>query len=81
MHISNYNSSFLLDTDSFSFITFKRLYHTSFKLNIVKIFEGFAPWSPTEPTVGITENPGTQLVFISQFMKMQNFFPSWLMTC
>ena len=33
-------SSFLLDTDSFSFIISKRLFHTSFKVNIVNFSNG-----------------------------------------
>ena len=45
MHIINYNRSFLLDTDSFSFIVFKRLYHASFKLNIVS-FSRALPYGP-----------------------------------
>ena len=45
MHILNYNRSFLLDTDSFSFIVFKRLYHASFKLNIVS-FSRALPYGP-----------------------------------
>ena len=74
MHILNYNSSFLLVTDSFSFNIFKRLYHASFKLNVVNVSRALSPWSPTEPTEGFTENPGTQLCFISQFMEKAEFF-------
>ena len=41
-------------------------------------FEGFALWSPSQPTEGLTEHPDTQLYFIFQFMENADFFPSWL---
>ena len=52
VHISNYNNNFVLD--NFSFIISKRLYHTSFKLNIVNFPKALLPWSSTEPTEGLT---------------------------
>ena len=73
MRILNYNSSFLLVADSFSFIIFKRLYHTSFKLDI-HFSRALYLWSPTEPTEWLTENPGPQLCFISQFMENADLF-------
>ena len=38
----------MLDTDSFSFIIFKRLYHTSFKLNIANPPILRSPWTRWE---------------------------------
>ena len=53
---------------------FKMLYHSSLKLNVVNLLRSLRNWSPTEPTEGFTENPGTQLCFISQFMENAEFF-------
>ena len=63
----------LLDTDSFSFIIFKRLYHTSSRLNIVN-FSIALPPGPPEPIEGLTVCPDPQLRFISQFMQNAGFF-------
>ena len=65
--------SVLLDTDSFSFIIFKRLYHTSFKLNIVN-FSSVLPHGPLEHIEGLTVHRDPQLRFISQFMQNAKFF-------
>ena len=72
----NQNSSFLLDiTNNFSFIISKRLYHTSFKLNIVNFLLAFQLGSPLNPMKDWHCLPEPQLHFISQFMQMQSFFP------
>ena len=42
-------SSFLLDADSFSFIISKKLFHTSFKLNIVNSSKDMLPGTPPGP--------------------------------
>ena len=76
----HYNSSFLFDTESFSFIIFKRLYRTSFKLNIVN-FSIALPPGPPEPIEGFTVRPDPHLCFISQFMQIADFFSSWLTPC
>ena len=47
VHMLNYTSSFLLD--GFSFIVSKRLYHTSFKLNIVNFPRAWPPGPPMNP--------------------------------
>ena len=73
VHILNYNSSFLLDTNSYSFTTFKGLYHTSFELNIGN-FSRALPWSTTEPTEGLTVHPDPNLHFTSKFMENAEFF-------
>ena len=44
-----YSSSFLLTTDIFHFIIFKRLYHTSFKLNIMNFSWALHPCPPLNP--------------------------------
>ena len=63
VRILNYGIIFLLDTENFSFIIFKGLYHTSFKLNIVNFSRALPPWSPTEPTEGsqCTQTPSCAL--------------------
>ena len=64
VRILNYGIIFLLDTENFSFIIFKGLYHTSFKLNIVNFSRALPPWSPTEPSEGLRMHPDPQLCFI-----------------
>ena len=63
-----------LDTDSFSFNIFKRLYHTSSKLNIV-IFLSSLPPGSHKPIEGLTVHPDPQLHFLS--IQNADFFPSW----
>ena len=45
-----FSSSFLLDTNSFILIIFKRLYHTNFKLSIVNFARALPPGPPLNPT-------------------------------
>ena len=75
LHILNLSSSFVSDTDSFlSFIIFKKLYYTGFKLNIVNFSKALPPGPPTEPTEGLTVQPEPQLHFIFQFMQNTELF-------
>ena len=62
LHILYYNSSFVLDTNSFSFVIFKRLYHISFKLYIVNISNAQPPGLP-EPIEGFTVCPDHPVMF------------------
>ena len=71
-HILNYDSSFLWS--NFSFIISKRLYYTSFKLNIVNVPRMLPPWSPKKLTERLSVPPDPQLHFISQFMQIVDFF-------
>ena len=53
VHILYYNSSFLFHTESFSFIIFKSLYHTSLKVNIVN-FSNAWPLGPPKLIESLT---------------------------
>ena len=68
--ISYYNSSFLLDT---VLILLKRLYHSSFKLNIV-IFSGALTSGLPKPIEGLVVCPESQLHLFPRFMKNAEFF-------
>ena len=81
MHILNYNSSFLLDTDSFSFIIFKRLHHTSFKINISTFSKALPSGPPLNPLRGRQCAQTRNCVLFRNSCKTQNFFPSQLMSC
>ena len=62
---------------NYSFIIFKRLFNTSFKLNIVNISRAL-PLVLHWTHWGTQSDPDPQLRFISQFMQNAEFFPSWL---
>ena len=79
--ILNQNSSFLLDTDSFSFTILKRLYHTSFKLNNVNFSRALPNGNPFNQLRGSQCAQTPSCILFPNSCKMQNFFPSWLMSC
>ena len=74
VHVLNYNSSFSIDTGIFSFIIFKRLYHTSFKLNIVNLSRALSSGPPLKPLRGSQCFHAPQELFISQSMQNAIFF-------
>ena len=67
-------SSFSLDTDSFSFIFSKKLFHTSFKLNIVHFSRDQLP-GPLLIPLRDSQCIQVELHFISQFMQNTESFP------
>ena len=73
MHILYYNTAFLSDKDSFNFIIFKRLYYTSFTLNIINFSSALTPGHP-QSTEGLKVCPDPQLRFVFQFMQNAEFF-------
>ena len=79
--ILNQNSSFLLDTDNFSFTILKRLYHTSFKLNNVNFSRALPNGNPFNQLRGSQCAQTPSCILFPSSCKMQNFFPSWLMSC
>ena len=66
VHVLNYNSSFSIDTGIF---IFKRLYHTSFKLNIVNLSRAL----PSGPPLNLLRSSQCahtpQELFLSQSMQ------------
>ena len=79
MYILNYNGSFLLDRDSFSFI-FKRQYHTNFELNIVNFTSTLPHGPPLNTLRGSQCAQASNCVIFHNTCKTQNFFCFWLMS-
>ena len=73
VHILNYNSSLLVG--NFSFIISKRLYHTSFKLNIVNFPRALHPDPPLNSLRGSQCPPQTpSCTLFPNSCKTQNYF-------
>ena len=71
----------LIYSDSFRFIIFKRLYDTSFMLNVVNFLRALPRRPLTEPIEELKVHPDPQLPFFLNQWKTENHFPSWPMPC
>ena len=64
-----------------SFIIYERLYHTSFKLNIVSFPNALHSGPPMTPLRGSQWPQNPSCILFPNSGKTQNFFPSWLTLC
>ena len=73
LHILSYNSNFLLNANSFSYIACKRLHHASFKLNIVNFWRAFS-FGPLNPLRGLKCTQTPNCILFSNSCRTQIFF-------